>query len=161
MFIRVFTCMWSEHTRLCPDDYILYICVYVGRWQSLVFTTSVLAVCVCGFLHFTAASSTQPHCSSFFSLMSLCSFYHLTGRILLFQLINGQSEDVLATVWSRSPKAFISMQLVMCTTMGLGVGLCSCTFLRGPMWAIGLLEGPPAMASTKPNCLLKILFLCN
>lgn len=46
----------------------VYIWLYVGRWQGFVFTTSVLAVCACGFLHFTAASSTQPHCLCVFSL---------------------------------------------------------------------------------------------
>lgn len=71
-------CIQSEYTRwwflyvlmsmYCMYCVYVYIWLYVGRWQSFVFTTSVLAVCVCGFLQFTAASSAQPHCSSVFSL---------------------------------------------------------------------------------------------
>lgn len=71
----------------------VYIWLYVGRWQGFVFTTSVLAVCACGFLHFTAASSTQPHRSCVFSLFHsvIVSIIKavFAGRILSRQRITG------------------------------------------------------------------------
>lgn len=52
----------------CTHYMDVHIWLHVGRWQNSVHTTSVLAVCACGFLHLTAASSTQPHRSSVFSV---------------------------------------------------------------------------------------------
>lgn len=60
---------WLWFLYVLKSIHCMYF-MYVGRWQSFVFTTSVLAVCVCGFLNFTAASSTQPRCPSVFLSLS-------------------------------------------------------------------------------------------
>lgn len=75
---------------------------------------SVSIVCVCGFLHFTAASSTQLKRSTNFSLSVSLSdivniikaffFYQFAGFILSLHLLTGQSKGVLVAVEAVLPK---------------------------------------------------------
>lgn len=102
----------------------MYIWLYVGRWQIFVFTTSVLAVCVCGFLYFTAASSSQPHRSSVFSLsVSLTS---LTSWKLFSPLC---SIDFITS--SDHWTAWRCFRPCWSSTQGICTGVCALVLLWG------------------------------